>query len=106
MQFLPALQLLSLFFGAGCEALTVMSIDNVIWVRTPYSVVHVSCWWGIVGLSSQAIGRWGQYVLTAILVRTNHITQSPNHITRSSIHILRSPNHIKVCILNIYVGIP
>ena len=57
MQFLPALQLLSLFFGAGCEVLTVMSIDNAIWVRTPYSVVHVSCWWDIVGLSSQAIGR-------------------------------------------------
>ena len=74
MKFLPVLLLFLLFFGKGFEVLTVMSIHNVIWVRSVYFLVHML----VLGEHSQAIGRWRQYVLTETLVPTNQITRSLN----------------------------
>jgi len=43
--------------------LTAVRIHNVVWVRTPYSLVHTLLWisWSnILGLSTQAIRWWKQ----------------------------------------------
>jgi hypothetical protein len=40
MNFPSMLHLFFVFFGTGFEVLTVVRIHIVVWVRTPYSLVH------------------------------------------------------------------
>jgi len=50
-----------IIFGMGLEVLTVVRIHNVVWVRTPYSLVRPWLWmfWrSILGLSTWAIRWW------------------------------------------------
>jgi len=52
-----------IIFGTGFEVLTVVRIRNVVWVRTPYSLVHTWLWmfWrNIQDLSTRAIRWWKQ----------------------------------------------
>jgi len=52
-----------IMFGMGFEVLTMFRIHNVVWVRTPYSLVHIWLWMfrrSIFGLPTQAIRWWKQ----------------------------------------------
>jgi len=44
-----------IIFGTGFEVLTMVRIHNVVWVRTPYSMIHTWLWMfqrSILGLST------------------------------------------------------
>jgi len=52
-----------IIFGTGFEELTVVRICNVVWVRTPYSLVHTWLWLFcsiILSLPTRAIILWKQ----------------------------------------------
>jgi len=61
----------SINFGMGFDVLTMVRMHNVVWVRTPYSVVHTWSWmfWrSIFGMSTQAVRWWKELVQAKLSV--------------------------------------
>jgi hypothetical protein len=74
--FLSILQFL-IFFCTGFEVLREVRTYNVVWVRTPYSLVRgYECSGEVFWVSSQVIKIWMQDVLTKTLVSTHQIMWS------------------------------
>jgi hypothetical protein len=74
------MKFLLIFFGAGLEVLKVVRIHTAVCVSIPYGLVHgYGCFGGTyLSLSSPAVGRWLQYILTEASVPTNQIPWSNN----------------------------
>jgi hypothetical protein len=73
------LELFLMSFGAGFVVLKVVRIDNAVWVKTPYRLVHgYECFGGAFWVYLHRPSRWRQYVLTESWVPNIRTTWSHN----------------------------